>query len=195
MKMNKTTTTTQPLSLLACGLLASLSCTADAATILFTENFNTYSGTQNTTQYQTGLNAAHTGSVAGWSNSGTGTIHAVDLDATAGVNWAPMFYQNNVITQTVGIAANDLNASYELNFDYGTAVYAAGNSDERTLAGDQLLVEVLRADNSVLVSGTYTPGGGIPQATAILTPVCKAPSRMSAMARALLDSGSGPLRP
>jgi hypothetical protein len=162
MKMNKTTTT-QPLSLLACGLLACglLACLTQqsgAATILFTENFNTYSGTQNTTQYETGLNVAHTGSVAGWSNSGEGTIHAVDLDTTAGVNWAPMFFQNNVITQTVGIAANNLNASYELNFDYGTAIYAAGNSGQRTLAADSLLVEVLRANNTVLASGTYTPG-------------------------------------
>jgi hypothetical protein len=161
MKMKKpTTTTTQPLSLLACGLLACLTQQSGAATILFTENFNTYSGTQNTTQYETGLNVAHTGSVAGWSNSGEGTIHAVDLDTTAGVNWAPMFFQNNVITQTVGIAANNLNASYELNFDYGTGVYGSGvgQSAQRTLAGDGLFVEVLRANNTVLASGTYTPG-------------------------------------
>jgi hypothetical protein len=158
MKMNKTTTTTQPLSLLACGLLACLTQQSGAATIIFTENFNTYTGNQNNTQYQTGLNVAHTGSVAGWSNSGQGTIHAVDLDATAGVNWAPMFYQDNVITQTVGIAANNLNASYEINFDYGTAVYGTAQAAERTLAADSLLVQVLRADNSVLTSTTYAPG-------------------------------------
>jgi hypothetical protein len=158
MKMNKTTTTTHPLSLLACGILACLTQQSGAATIIFTENFNTYTGAQNTTQYQTGLNVAYSGSVAGWSKSGNGTMHAVDLDATAGVNWAIMFFQDNVITQTVGIAANNLNASYELNFDYGTAVYAAGNSAQRTLAADSLLVEVLRANNTVLASGTYTPG-------------------------------------
>ena len=158
MKMKKTTTTTQPLSLLACGLLACLTQQSGAETIIFTENFNTYTGNQNNTQYQTGLNVAHTGSVAGWSNSGQGTIHAVDLDATAGVNWAPMFYQDNVITQTVGIAANNLNASYEINFDYGTAVYGTAQAAQRTTADDSLLVQVLKAGDIVLASGTYTPG-------------------------------------
>jgi hypothetical protein len=85
-------------------------------------------------------------------------IYTTDLDATAGVNWAPMFYQDNVITQTVGIAANNLNASYEINFDYGTAVYGTAQAAQRTTADDSLLVQVLRADNSVLTSTTYAPG-------------------------------------
>jgi hypothetical protein len=154
MKMNHTSTTTHPLSLLACGILACVTQQSGAATIIFVENFNSYSGTQNNTQYQTGLNVAYDGTVAGWSNSGAGTMHSVDLSGLG--NWAIMLWQDNVITKTVGIAANDLNASYELNFDYGTAVYA--NDFQRTTAADSLLVEVLRADNSVLASSTYTPG-------------------------------------
>jgi hypothetical protein len=121
---------------------------------IFTENFNSYSGTQNSTQYETGLNVAYDGTVAGWSNSGDGTMHAVDLNGLG--NWAIMLWQNNVITQSAGIAANVGGVAYEVDFDYGTAVYAADS--QKTTASDSLLVEVLRADNSVLASGTYTPG-------------------------------------
>ena len=132
------------------------------ATPIFFEDFNSHSGTQNTTQYQTGLEVAYSGNVTGWSKSGDGTVHAVDLANLGGQsnpsNWAIMFFQNNVITQTVGIAANDSGTQYEVNFDYGTAVYAATNIDQRTLTGDGLLVEVLRGDNTVLASGTYLPG-------------------------------------
>jgi len=132
------------------------------AELIFSENFNSYTGNQNNTQYQTGLKVAYGGNVSGWSKSGAGVMHAVDLANLAGQtnpsNWAIMFFQDNVITKTVGIAANDSGTSYEVNFDYGTAVYGAGNSDQRTQTGDGLLVEVLRADNTTLASGTYLPG-------------------------------------
>ncbi|MCF7730782.1 MAG: hypothetical protein K9N23_03805 [Akkermansiaceae bacterium] len=148
------------LGLIASGILACLSATAGAQ--IFTEDFNSYSGNQNTTQYQTELEVAHTGSVAGWSRSGAGTMHAVDLANLGGESnpsdWAIMFWQDNVITQTVGIAANVSSTNYEVNFDYGTAVYAATNPDQITLAGDGLLVEVLRADDSVLASQSFFPG-------------------------------------
>lgn len=139
--------------LCAFGILACLGCSAGAATI-FTENFSGYSGTQNATQYQTGLNVAYGGNVFGWSNLGDGTMHAVDLSGSG--NWAIMLWQNNVITQTVGIAANDSGSSYEVNFDYGTAVYA--DERERTLSTDALLVELLRSNDSVLASQFFFPG-------------------------------------
>jgi len=139
--------------LCAFGILACLGCSAGAATI-FTENFSGYSGTQNATQYQTGLNVAYGGNVFGWSNLGDGTMHAVDLSGSG--NWAIMLWQNNVITQTVGIAANDSGSSYEVNFDYGTAVYA--DAPERTLSTDALLVELLRSNDSVLASQFFFPG-------------------------------------
>ncbi len=125
-----------------------------ASGIFFAENFNSYSGNQNNTQYQTGLKVAHTGSVARWSNSGTSTMHAVDLSGSG--NWAVMFYQDNVITLATAIAANTSGVTYQVDFDYGTAVYAG--ADQRTLTGDGLLVEVLRPDNSVLASNTYLSG-------------------------------------
>jgi hypothetical protein len=142
------------LALTASGILTCLSGTAGATTI-FTEDFNGYAGNQNNTQGDTGLNVAHSGNVAGWSTSGAGTMHAVDFGSA---DWAIMFWQDNVITQTVGIAANDSGTSYEVNFDYGTAVYAQTHMSQRTLALDELLVEVLRGDNSVLASGTFAPG-------------------------------------
>lgn len=140
------------LGLCASGILACLSGTAGAVTI-FTEDFNGYAGNQNDSQSDTALDVAHTGTVTGWSNSGSGTMHAVDLGSS---DWAIMFYQNNVITQSVGIGANDSGTSYEVTFDYGTGVYS--QLSQKTEAVDGLLVEVLRADNSVLASNTFTPG-------------------------------------
>ena len=55
-----------------------------------------------------------------------------------------------------GIAANTTGVTYKLDFDYGTAVYAG--SSQATAAIDGLLVQVLRADNTVLASNTYSPG-------------------------------------
>ena len=118
----------------------------------FTENFNGYWGTQNTTQVGTGLNLAHSGGVDGWGRSGGGTMHAVDLGSS---NWAIMLWADNVITR-YGLNANDLGETYELTFDYGTAVYAV--LSQATGASDGLLVEVLRTDNTVLASEIFTPG-------------------------------------
>jgi hypothetical protein len=143
-------TTNNYLGLCASGILACLSGTAGAA--LYTEDFNSYAGNQNATQGVTGLNVAHTGGVAGWSNSGAGTMHAVDLGSS---DWAIMIWQDNVITSPV-IAANNAGTDYEVTFDFGTGVY--GGAGQETGAGDGLLVEVLRADNSVLSSDTFTPG-------------------------------------
>ena len=69
-----------------------------------------------------------------------------------------MFWTDNVITLTTGIGANDSGTAYEVNFDYGTAVYAGTHMSQATGATDGLVVEVLRADNSVLATGTYMPG-------------------------------------
>jgi hypothetical protein len=70
-------------------------------------------------------------------------------------NWAVMIWQDNVITSPV-IAANNAGTAYEITFDYGTGVY--GQAAQATGAGDGLLVQVLRPDNSVLASDTYAPG-------------------------------------
>ena len=122
--------------------------------VFFAENFNSYTGNQNNTQYQTGLKVAYNGNVARWSKSGTGTMHAVDLSGSG--NWAIMFYQDNVITLTTGIAANTSGVTYQVDFDYGTAVY--NGLSQRTTAADSLFVEVVRAAGTTLAAGTYLPG-------------------------------------
>lgn len=74
---------------------------------LYTQDFNSYAGTQNANQVTTGLPVAFGGTVTGWNRAGDGTIHAVRL-ATG--NWAPMFYDgnsaggNNIITTASTIA-------------------------------------------------------------------------------------------
>ena len=138
--------------LCAAAILAWLNATAGAAPI-FTENFNTYAGNPNAAQVDTGLTVAHTGSVSGWSTSGAGTMHAVNLNGSG--NWAIMFWQDNVITLATGIAANTSGVTYKLDFDYGAAVYA--NPGQMTGAGDGLLVEVVRAAGTTLASNTYQP--------------------------------------
>ena len=125
-----------------------------ASGILFAENFDSFTGNQNNTQYQTALKVAYGGSVSRWSNAGYSTMHAVNLNGAG--NWAIMFYQDNVITLTTGIAANSNGVAYKVEFDYGTAVYAG--SSQATTATDGLLVEVVRAAGTTLASGTYTPG-------------------------------------
>jgi len=129
--------------------------------VLFAENCSRYSGDQNETQYQSGLKVAHTGNVAGWANAGTGTMHAVDRANPRGQSnpsdWAIMIWQDNVITSRA-VAANVAGHAYRVNFEAGAAVYAATNPDQATQAGDALLIEVLRADNSVLASYTKAPG-------------------------------------
>jgi hypothetical protein len=121
---------------------------------VFTENFNSYASPNPGTQYQTGLPVAWGGSVTGWSSGGSGgVIHAVQLNASP--NWAPMLFDADQITLATGIAANATGVAYGVTFKYGPANY--GTAGQQTTAADYLLVEVLRADNTVLASGTYFP--------------------------------------
>ncbi|MCX6923861.1 MAG: DUF4038 domain-containing protein, partial [Verrucomicrobia bacterium] len=128
---------------------------------LFAENFSSYSGTQNTVQWQSGLKVAYNGNVTGWTKTGYHSMHAVDRANTAGQsnpsNWAIMFYQDNVITSGT-IAANVSGQGYRVDFETSAAVYAATNPNQATQAGDALLIQVLRGDNSVLASHTNSPG-------------------------------------
>ena len=55
--------------------------------VIFTEDFNNYSGIQNNTQLDTGLKIAHSGTVPSWSSTGSGNdLHAVDLENLAELN-------------------------------------------------------------------------------------------------------------
>jgi hypothetical protein len=128
--------------------------------IIFSENFNGYVGNQNTTQFETGLELAVNGNVSGWLNSGAGTMHAVDQNNLGGQSnpsdWAIMLWQDNVITSKTIADSNFLGQEYVLTFDYGTGVYAGTSQETGPL--DDILVEVLRGNNTVLTSMVFDPG-------------------------------------
>jgi hypothetical protein len=130
-------------------------------TSLFAENFNSYSGTQNAVQWQSGLKVAHSGTVAGWTKAGENSMHAVDRANRAGQsnlqNWAVMIWQDNVVTSGA-FAANASGQVYRIDFEASPTVYAASNSEQATQAGDELLIEVLRGDDRVLASHKHSPG-------------------------------------
>jgi hypothetical protein len=132
---------------------------AGASGVHFSEKFNRYNGEQNETQDQSGLKVAHSGTVVGWSHAGAGAMHAVDRANQAGQShpsdWAVMIFEDNVITSKA-IGANVAGQSYRVNFELSAAVY--NGASQATQAGDALLIEVLRADNSILASTTKAPG-------------------------------------
>lgn len=125
----------------------------------FSEKFNRYSGDQNATQDQSGLKVAHSGTAADWTYAGGGAMHAVDRANQAGQSnpsdWAVMIFEDNVITSKA-FAANVAGQTYRVNCELSAAAY--NGSSQATQAGDALLIEVLRADNSVLASTTKAPG-------------------------------------
>jgi len=127
---------------------------ASHPTLLLWENFSGYAGNQNDLQYQTGLKVAYGGNVSSWTKAGSGVIHAVDR--TGSGDWAVMFWTDNSITLASGIPANDASVTYFVDFVAGPAVYS--NPDQATTAADGLVVDVLRADNSVLATYTCQPG-------------------------------------
>lgn len=115
-------------------------------------------------QFETGLQLLSFGDVLGWTEAGHATVHAVDRDSGPGENFAVMIWSGftpgseeaNIITLDSGIAANDLGTVYAVDFEVSPAVYMDGN--QTTTASDALLIEILRADNSVLASYSSFPG-------------------------------------
>jgi hypothetical protein len=126
---------------------------------IFVESFGGYKGNQNNTQFKTGLNVACDGKVSGWTGSGGGVMHAVDRSFKGGEvtpsDWAIMIFEDNVITSKA-LPANVAGTACRIDFEISAAVYA--DASQATQAGDALLIEVLRADNSVLASDTKIPG-------------------------------------
>ncbi|HWA86751.1 MAG TPA: HYR domain-containing protein [Opitutus sp.] len=122
---------------------------------LFAETFDAYSGgIQDAPQYLSNLQLSYSGNLPNWTKAGLHAIHAVNLTGTG--NFAVMIYNDNVITSTQSVAANDSGTAYVVKFSAGPAVYATPS--QATAAGDGLVVDLLRADNSVAFSFTYKPG-------------------------------------
>jgi len=125
--------------------------------IFFSEDFNGYNGgDQNAFQYESGLKVSHSGNLPLWTKVGGGAVHAVDKDGAG--DYAPMIWQDNVITLASGIAANDLGVTYYVNFSAGPAVYASTHDFQATADTDGMVIDVLRADDTVLASYTNYPG-------------------------------------
>ncbi len=147
-----------------CGIAGVIGLAGPAsATELFSENFNAFTAPPpnfNGLQFESGLAVAHTGDLPGWSKSGGGAVHAVNVVPPPPPpipDFAVMIWQDNVIT--LGAPVEESNASgesYTVAFGASPAVYQA--PDQQTSATDGLLVEVLRGDDSVLASTTYLPG-------------------------------------
>ena len=145
---------------------------ASAAAQIFTENFEAITAPPGNFnggpggQHITTHDMVHTSELAGWSNVGGGTVHAVDTNNawTGGVlsgnpqNWGVMIWQDNVITQTAGIAgSNDNGTPYEIDLLASGGVYHAG-SQVNNGTTDNLQIEVLRAsDSAVLHTFNHTP--------------------------------------
>jgi hypothetical protein len=178
-----TTTYKKYLVLSAAGLLACLNGSAGAATI-FSENFNgvtapggNFNGSPSG-QVTTGHDLVFGASLTGWSGAGGGVIHAVDTantwpgPTTNPQNWGVMIWQDNVITQTVGIAGSNANGTqYNIDFLAAGEVYEAP-SQVNNGTTDNLLIEVLRAsDSAVLHTFNHTPAAPVGAGNLGLLPV------------------------
>ncbi len=125
------------------------------------ESFTAPAGNFNGGQFQSGLVVAHSGNLTDWLKSGGGTVHVVDrANLVGGTNprdFAVMIWQDNVITQATAVAgSNASGAPYKVSFEAGSGVYQAPS--QATGSADGILIEILRADNSVLATHTHLPG-------------------------------------
>lgn len=110
-------------------------------------------------QYQTNNQLVFGATLTDWTKSGFNAVHAIQLSgSTPGGpgNYAIMIFGDNLITQQTAFAANDLGKTYYASYDIGPTVYATPS--QATQAGDQLRINLLRNDNSVLVSSVVAPG-------------------------------------
>ena len=137
-------------------------------------NFNGAPAGQVTTNHDLVFGAT----LAGWSNAGAGSVHAVDTNNTwpgpteATPNWGVMIWQDNVITQTAAIAgSNENGTAYRIDFLAAGAVYEAA-SQVNNGTTDHLKIEVLRAaDSAVLHTFHHTPAAPISAGDLGLLPV------------------------
>ncbi len=160
--MNKTIS--KCLSLRTCGVLA-LSfligrvAYSDPASALFTEDFNGDAALIGRNyQAQTFLPVKHGHELPGWTKQGDDMpVHWVEQSPG---NWTLMLVANraeqNIFTQKKGMSVNDKGVVYTVSLDAGPAVYAG--LGQETAAGDQIAVELLRPDSTVLKKHIVTPG-------------------------------------
>ncbi len=137
--------------------------TLKGAATLFSDGFDDFTapvGNFNGLQFESGLEVAFGGSLPKWTQSGGGAVHAVNRIAPPPPptpDYAVMIWQDNVIEMDSAIAgSNGAGQRYQVSFDASPAVYQAPS--QTTSDEDGLLVEVLRADGSILATHEYLPG-------------------------------------
>jgi hypothetical protein len=89
-----------------------------------------------------------------WYKAGSRVEYAVDR--TGSGDYALMLWDDNIITLVNGINANEASATYYVDFVAGPTVYSDGY--QATSAFDGIVVDVLRANDTVLATYTYLPG-------------------------------------
>jgi beta-fructofuranosidase len=126
---------------------------------LFTETFDRESDLIGTDfQGQSYLPVKHAQQLPGWKKQGDDMpVHFVEQYPG---NWSLMIVANragqNIFTQERTIAANEKGRSYAVSFDISPAVYAG--LSQATAEEDQVAIELLRSDDTVLCDHRVTPG-------------------------------------
>lgn len=122
------------------------------AAVLFSDNFNSFSGFNQAftgQQAGTGLTVQAAGSVAGWVNTRTNNaLNAVDR---GNGDYAIMFYDQTTMYYNAPLAANDLGTTYMVSFAGAVATYT--DMSQATVAGDY--VQFLLNDMSGATIGSY----------------------------------------
>jgi MSHA biogenesis protein MshQ len=121
--------------------------------VIYCENFDSFLGpySNSNTQLDSGKSIYYKGTHPDWSSVGRG-VHTVDLGSA---DHALMVWQDNVITLTSSIPANDFGKTYTVKFDVSAAVYVR---DQGTREQDGFTVKILRDDNSLLAFYDIKPG-------------------------------------
>lgn len=142
------------------GLNGETSQQATGARSLYTEDFNAEISVRGRhSQAQTGLPVKHGyDAMPGWTRLGN-DMPAHLVERSAG-DWALMVVANranqNIFTQDKGVAANDRGHRYTVTCELGPAVYQA--LSQTTQVDDQMAVELVRSDGTVLKRHVIRPG-------------------------------------
>ena len=145
--------------LLALVAMVSVAVGASGQKALFTEEFSREISLLGTS-YQTNsvLPLKYAQQLAGWSKVGD-DMPAHWVEQYPG-NWVFMLVANrtdqNIFTLESGFQANRKRHEYTVSFDTGAGVYSG--ISQATGEGDQFVVELLRADDTVLKKHVVTPG-------------------------------------
>lgn len=120
--------------------------------VIFSYDFNALSSFVVGSQYNTGAPVFANGSLPGWTASGFHAVHGVEWQPG---NRAATLYDTNMYTMVAGISANESGSTYQVDFLGSPSVW--NNGAQATTAGDGIVFQVLRGNDTVLHTFTYFP--------------------------------------